>query len=71
MTTFPRPLLETYCDAIPLANAQYGGVNVRGAGFQCTVRICNGTAGIVMEMCLYVATNDASKCPDEIVLVYS
>ena len=46
--------------------AEDAGVDVSGAGLEGAVRIGDTAAGVVVEVCLDIARNNAPQCPDEL-----
>ena len=54
-------------DAVPFADADHRGVDVRRSGLEGAVGIRDGTSGIVVKMRLDVTTDHTSQGPDQIV----
>lgn len=54
-------------DSISLTNAEDGGINVGCTSFESAVRVGDGTTGIVVEMGLDVAGDDAAEGADKVV----
>lgn len=54
-------------NSVALANTEDGGVNVGRTGLQGGVGVGNGTSGVVVEMRLNVAGDDAAESADEVV----
>ena len=54
-------------DAVALADAEHGGVDVGGAGIQRREGVGDGAAGVVVAVELDVAADDAAQGPDQFV----
>lgn len=54
-------------DAVPLSDAQHGGVDVGRPGLERTVGVRDGAPSVVVEMCLNIARDDTPQGTDEIV----
>jgi len=57
----------THRNAIALANADDRRINVGGAGLESAVGVGNGAPGVVVQMHLNVAVDNAAERPDEVV----
>lgn len=54
-------------DAVPLSDAQHGGVDVGRPGLERTVGVRDGAPSVVVEMCLNIARDDTPQGTDEVV----
>ena len=54
-------------DSVSLSDTKDGGIDVGSTCFEGTVGVCDGTAGIIVEMTFDIARDDTSKSSDEIV----
>lgn len=54
-------------DAVPLSDAQHGGVDVGRPGLERTVGVRDGAPSVVVEMCLNIARDNAPQGADEVV----
>ena len=54
-------------DAVTLTDTEDRRVNVCGAGFESCVCVCDGAAGVVVEVGFDVAVDDTAEGADEVV----